>query len=70
MNDSSQLSKAPLNLLVNPKTPRKGKPSQVDISDLLDIFLEKIVEKDNPDLRLCGTVAFSSALLYLSLIHI
>jgi|TARA_B100001750_G_C15514790_1_gene606264 segregation and condensation protein A len=64
MNDSSQLSKAPLNLLVNPKTARKGKPWEVDISDLLDIFLEKIVEKDNPDLRLCGTVAFSSALLY------
>ena len=64
MNDSSQLSKAPLNLLVNPKTAKKGKPWEVDISDLLDIFLEKIVEKDNPDLRLCGTVAFSSALLY------
>jgi len=64
MNDSSQLSKAPLNLLVNPKTAKKGKPWEIDISDLLDIFLEKIVEKDNPDLRLCGTVAFSSALLY------
>ena len=64
MNDSIQLSKAPLNLLVNPKTAKKGKPWEVDISDLLDIFLEKIVEKDNPDLRLCGTVAFSSALLY------
>lgn len=64
MNDSSQLSKAPLNLLINPKTAKKGKPWEVDISDLLDIFIEKIVEKDNPDLRLCGTVAFSSALLY------
>ena len=38
MNDSSQLSKAPLNLLVNPKTAKKGKPWEVDISDLLDIF--------------------------------
>ena len=26
MSDSNQLSKAPLNLLVNPKTARKGKP--------------------------------------------
>ena len=64
MSDSNQLSKAPLNLLVNPKTARKGKPWEVDIADLLDIFLKQIITKNNPDLRLCGTAAFSSALLY------
>ena len=64
MSDSNQLSKAPLNLLVNPKTARKGKPWEVDIADLLDIFLKQIITKNNTDLRLCGTAAFSSALLY------
>lgn len=64
MSNSNQLSKAPLNLLINPKTARKGKPWEIDIADLLDIFLDQIVKKDNPDLRLCGTAAFSSALLY------
>ena len=64
MSDSNQLSKAPLNLLVNPKTARKGKPWEIDIADLLDIFLKQIITKNNPDLRLCGTAAFSSAVLY------
>ena len=43
MSDSNQLSKAPLNLLVNPKTARKGKPWEIDIADLLDIFLKQII---------------------------
>ena len=64
MKDSNQLSKAPLNLLVNPKTARKGKPWEIDIADLLDIFLKQIIAKNNPDLRLCGTAALSSAVLY------
>ena len=64
MSDSNKLSKAPLNLLVNPKTARKGKPWEIDIADLLDIFLKQIITKNNPDLRLCGTAAFSSAVLY------
>ncbi|MGE4596019.1 MAG: hypothetical protein HS051_01500 [Thaumarchaeota archaeon] len=64
MSDSNKLSKAPLNLLVNPKTVRKGKPWEIDIADLLDLFLKQIITKNNPDLRLCGTAAFSSAVLY------
>ena len=64
MKDSNQLSKSPLNLLVNPKTARKGKPWEIDIADLLDIFLKQIIAKNNPDLRLCGTAALSSAVLY------
>ena len=64
MSDSNKLSKAPLNLLVNPKTVRKGKPWEIDIADLLDLFLKQRITKNNPDLRLCGTAAFSSAVLY------
>ena len=64
MSDSNKRSKAPLNLLVNPKTVRKGKPWEIDIADLLDLFLKQIITKNNPDLRLCGTAAFSSAVLY------
>ena len=64
MSDLPSLSKPPLNFLINPKTARRGKPWEIDISDLLTIFIDSISNKGNPDLRLCGTAALSSALLY------
>ena len=64
MSDLPSLSQPPLNLLVNPKIARRGKPWEIDISDLLTIFTDSISSKGNPDLRLCGTAALSSALLY------
>ena len=64
MSDLPSLSQPPLNLLINPKIARRGKPWEIDISDLLTIFIDSISSKGNPDLRLCGTAALSSALLY------
>jgi|TARA_B100001013_G_C24513170_1_gene403836 segregation and condensation protein A len=64
MSDLPSISQPPLNLLVNPKTARRGKPWEIDISDLLTIFIDSISNKGNPDLRLCGTAALSSALIY------
>ncbi|MCL4436078.1 MAG: hypothetical protein M1503_00135 [Thaumarchaeota archaeon] len=57
-------TKPPLNLLTNPDEMRGQKPWDVNVSQLLDLFI-KIVEKmETPDLRLCGSAALSSALIY------
>ena len=42
MSDLPSLSKPPLNFLINPKTARRGKPWEIDISDLLTIFIDFI----------------------------
>lgn len=52
-----------MNILINPEGI-KGKPWQVDLSSLLNIFLSLIIKCERLDLRLCGTVALSSALIY------
>lgn len=59
-----QLSKAPLNLLINPNPARSGKPWEIDIADLLEMFISYALKGDKVDLRLCGAAALSSAVLY------
>jgi segregation and condensation protein A len=58
------LTKEPLNILINPDLIKKQKPWQVDITQLLDLFLTLLEKLGAPDLRLCGSVALSSALIY------
>jgi segregation and condensation protein A len=58
------IAKEPLNILVNPELIRKQKPWRVDIVYLLNLFLNFISKLESLDLRLCGSAALSSALIY------
>jgi segregation and condensation protein A len=59
-----ELSRPPLNLLLNPEGNRIHKPWEVDLERLLTLFLNLITANDFIDLRLCGSAALSSALIY------
>ena len=59
-----QLSRPPLNLLLNPEGNRISKPWEVDLEKLLTMFLDLINKSEFLDLRLCGSAALSSALIY------
>lgn len=43
---------------------KSGRPWEIDIADLLEMFIVSILRTRDTDLRLCGSVALSSALLY------
>jgi segregation and condensation protein A len=58
------IAKEPLNMLVNPDLIRKQKPWRIDIAYLLNLFLNFISKLESLDLRLCGSAALSSALIY------
>ena len=58
------IAKEPLNILVNPELIRKQKPWRVDIAYLLNLFLNLLSKLESLDLRLCGSAALSSALIY------
>jgi segregation and condensation protein A len=53
-----------LNLLLNPEGNRISKPWEVDLERLLTMFLDLIARSEFLDLRLCGSAALSSALIY------
>jgi segregation and condensation protein A len=59
-----ELSRPPLNLLLNPEGNRINKPWEVDLGRLLKTFLDIITSSGILDLRLCGSAALSSALIY------
>jgi len=50
--------------LLNPEGNRISKPWEVDLERLLTMFLEIITKSEFLDLRLCGSAALSSALIY------
>ncbi|MEM3891247.1 MAG: hypothetical protein QW282_03740 [Nitrososphaerales archaeon] len=58
------IAKEPLNILVNPDLIKKQKPWKIDIAYLLNLFLSFISKLERLDLRLCGSAALSSALIY------
>jgi len=59
-----ELSRPPLNLLLNPDGNKINKPWEVDLERLLTTFLDLISKSEFLDLRLCGSAALSSALIY------
>jgi len=59
-----ELSRPPLNLLLNPDGNKINKPWDVDLERLLTTFLDLITKSEFLDLRLCGSAALSSALIY------
>jgi len=64
VKEKIDLSKPPLNILINPTEMKSRKPWEVDIQELLEMFIKLIEQMETPDLRLCGSAALSSALIY------
>ena len=64
MADPTLLSKPPLNVLIDPSLARRRSPWEIDISQLLDLFLRTISQSGTIDMRAAGTAALSSATIY------
>ncbi|MBI3840890.1 MAG: hypothetical protein HY297_02890 [Thaumarchaeota archaeon] len=64
MADSALLSRPPLNVLVDPSLAKRRSPWEINLSDLLDLFLQAISQSDIIDMRAAGTAALSSATIY------
>ena len=64
MQRKKELSRPPLNLLLNPDGNKISKPWEIDLERLLTTFLDLITKSEFLDLRLCGSAALSSALIY------
>lgn len=64
MPDSSLLSRPPLNVLIDPSLARRRSPWEINLSELLDLFLQTISQTDIIDMRAAGTAALSSATIY------
>jgi segregation and condensation protein A len=64
MVDPLPLSKPPLNVLLDPSLARRRSPWEIDISQLLNLFLRAITQSDTIDMRAAGTAALSSATIY------
>lgn len=58
------LSKPPLNVLIDPSLARRRSPWEIDLTQLLDLFLRAISHSDTIDMRAAGTAALSSATIY------
>jgi segregation and condensation protein A len=61
---SSFLSRPPLNVLIDPSLAKRKSPWEINLSELLDMFLKAISETDLIDMRAAGTAALSSATIY------
>ena len=64
MVDRSPFSRPPLNVLVDPSLVSRKSPWTVNLSELLDLFLQAISKSELIDLRAAGTAILSSAEIY------
>lgn len=64
MVDTSAFSRPPLNVLIDSSLARRKSPWEINLSELLDLFLQTITKSEFMDLRAAGTAAFSSASIY------
>lgn len=64
MPSSSLLSRPPLNVLIDPSLAKRKSPWEINLSELLDMFLKAISETDLIDMRAAGIAALSSATIY------
>jgi segregation and condensation protein A len=62
--EESVLAKPPLNVLIDPGLTRRKSPWEIDLTELLDLFLQTIMKSEIIDLRAAGTAALSSATIY------
>ncbi len=60
----SSLSRPPLNVLIDPSILARRSPWEINLSELLELFLQAITRKDLIDLRAAGAAALSSATIY------
>jgi len=60
----SSLSRPPLNVLIDPSIAARRSPWEINLSELLELFLQAITRKDLIDLRAAGAAALSSATIY------
>ena len=61
---SALLGKPPLNVLIDPSLAKRKSPWEINLSELLDLFLKAISQTDLIDMRAAGTAALSSATIY------
>ena len=64
MPSSSLLSRPPLNVLIDPSLAKRKSPWEINLTDLLDMFLKAISQTELIDMRAAGTAALSSATIY------
>lgn len=64
MPSSSLLSRPPLNVLIDPSLAKRRSPWEINLSELLEMFLKAISQTDMIDMRAAGTAALSSATIY------
>ncbi len=63
-SERSSLSRPPLNVLIDPSIAARRSPWEINLSELLELFLRAITRKDLIDLRAAGAAALSSATIY------
>jgi len=61
---STLLGRPPLNVLIDPSLAKRKSPWEINLSELLDMFLKAISQTDLIDMRAAGTAALSSATIY------
>ena len=64
MPSSPLLAKAPLNVLIDPSLAKRKSPWEINLSELLELFLKTISQTELIDMRAAGTAALSSATIY------
>ena len=64
MPSSSLLSRPPLNVLIDPSLAKRKSPWEINLTELLDLFLKAISQTELIDMRAAGTAALSSATIY------
>jgi segregation and condensation protein A len=64
MADNSLLSRPPLNVLIDPTLAKRKSPWEINLTELLNLFLQAIMKSEFIDMRAAGTAALSSATIY------
>ena len=64
MPSSSLLSRPPLNVRIDPTLAKRKSPWEINLTELLDMFLKAISQTELIDMRAAGTAALSSATIY------
>jgi segregation and condensation protein A len=62
--DTAILSRPPLNVLIDPTLAKRKSPWEINLSELLDLFLQAILKPGSIDMRVAGTAVLSSATIY------
>jgi segregation and condensation protein A len=64
MPSSKLLGRPPLNVLIDPSLAKRKSPWEINLTELLDMFLKAISQTEFIDMRAAGTAALSSATIY------